>query len=386
MALVALAAPMIAACDGPIDSTAVGSVPGRIAWSLSTLRAPSRTGALAADSEHVYAYVTSLRIDAVRIIDRSVSWSASADETLDNGFSPRGIARCGDLVIFGSYLKAYAVSPRDGSRAWSWQPSAGGALGYGAPVCDGRTVYFGTGAPMLVYAVDVATGNERWHASVARSSSTGGFATTPQVGDGVVVACTRDDVTPATGMIVGIDAASGAIKWRYVWDPLSPATESSCAVSVAVASGIAVGAADDGRIFGIDVQTGSLRWSAPKAPNWDYPRDERPVWIDAGIAVAGSGSGTVTGYDLITGVERWSSRDAGGFATVIIGPMVGNRGLFVGVNSSGGAVAFDALTGARRWTLPAGSGLNQQKLFGPGVLTERLFIAVGSDGLYAVNR
>ena len=319
-------------------------------------------------------------------MDRSIAWTAAADETLDNGFSPRGIVRCGDHVVFGSYLKAYAVTPRDGTREWAWQPSQGGALGYGVPVCDGNTVYFGTGAPMFVYAVDAVTGNEKWHASVARANSTGGFATTPQVSDGVVVACTRDDVVPATGMIAGIDAATGATKWRFVWDPQPPSSESSCAVSVAAANGFAVGAADDGRIFGIDLQTGKLRWTAPKVPNWDYPRDERPVWIVDGVAIAGSGSGTVIGYDVSTGTQPWSSRDGSQFATVIIGPFVGDRGQFIGVNSSGGSVAFDAQTGARRWTLPPGSGLNQQKLFGPGVLTPSLFIAVGSDGLYAVNR
>ena len=50
------------ACDGPGASNTGGLGSGRIAWSVSSIRAPSRTGALAVDSEHVYAYVNSLRI------------------------------------------------------------------------------------------------------------------------------------------------------------------------------------------------------------------------------------------------------------------------------------------------------------------------------------
>ena len=375
---------LAAGCKSPALTDTVNPGAGSIAWRVTEIRSPLGAGALAVDATHVYAYRSGLAMSAIRLADQRVAWTAGVDETLDNNFALRGLVRCADRVIYGSFLKVYAVAPGDGTRQWSWRPSQGGALGYGAPVCDGATVYLGTGQPMLIYALDAATGQEKWHVNLSQAGGGKGFVATPRIADGVVVGCTREFLSSVTGMIVGVDATTGLEKWRHVWVPLAPTKESSCAVSVALGSGIAVGAADDGRIFGLDLQTGALRWTAPPVTGFSSIRDERPVWIVDSTVIAGSGSGVVTGLNLANGEQRW--RISGGVETTVLDPIAGDRGQFIAVSTSGATLAFEAATGRRAWTLAPGRGLNEGKFFAPGVLTSELFIAIATDGLYAVRR
>ena len=362
--------------------------PGSVAWRAGTIRSPLSAGSLAVDSVHVYVYRSGLAISAVRLSDRSIAWTAASDETFDNGAPLRGTARCGGQVIFGSAGGAlYAVSPDDGHREWRWVPSFGGDLGYGAPICDAGRVYVSTGRPMYVYAVDAASGRQLWAVNLSRTTPGTGFVATPRISDGVIVGCTREFTDTISGMIAGVDANSGAVLWRHTWTPEAPTRDASCSVSVAAANGIAVGAADDGRVFGLDLRTGALRWTAPKISGYVTGRDERPVWIVDGVVMVGSLSGVVTGLDLQTGTERWKSVDTDRVISTIIDPSLsGDRGQFTGANTSGQILSFDATTGRRLWTTTPSGKLNEKLLFGPGVLTRDLLIAVASDGLYAIWR
>jgi outer membrane protein assembly factor BamB len=361
-------------------------VASRVAWVVAEVRAPTRAGYIAVDSQAVYVYRNGLSISAVRLSDHTLMWTAIADENVDNGAALRGIARCQGNVVFGSYLAVYGVAPENGRRRWKWAPSLGGAVGFGAPVCEGGTLYFGTGYPALLYAVDAATGQEKWVARLSRIAGVDGFVATPSVSDGVVVACTREFTTPVRGMIAGVDAATGQVRWEYTWMPLPSRPDGSCAVNVASLNGVAVGAADDGRIFGLDAQTGTVRWIAPVVEGFGTPRDERPVWIVDGVVMAGSLSGVVTAFDLQTGVERWKKAAAPSTATTFIAPFTGDRGQFIAATLSGSANAYEALTGRELWTVKYGGSVNERRLFGPGALTPELFIVIGSDGLYAIRR
>ncbi len=359
----------------------------RIAWVVGEIRSPTRAGSMAVDSQTVYAYRNGLSISAVRLSDHTVLWTALADETYDNGASLRGVARCQDQIVFGSYLAVYAVAPETGRRRWKWGPSLGGAVGFGAPVCDAETLYFGAGFPALLYAVDAVTGREKWVARLGRIPGVDSFVTTPSVSDGVVVVCTREFTVPARGMIAGVDAATGQVKWEYNWTPPPSRPDASCAVNVAARNGIAVGSADDGRIFGLDVQSGAVRWTAPEVAGFGTPGDERPVWIVDGVVMAGSLSGVVTGLDLATGRELWkAAATTPRTLTTIIGPITGDRGQFVAVTISGSAYGYEAATGKEQWTVKYGRDVNERKLFGPGALTPDLFLVIGSDGLYAIRR
>jgi outer membrane protein assembly factor BamB len=382
--LVVLTTMLLVACQRTGVTDSGGKPGGSLVWRVAEIRSPLSAGELAVDSQHVYAYRSGLAISAVRLTDHGIAWTAGVDETLDNGFAPRGLVRCAGGVVFGSVGALYSVAPADGRRAWRWVPSDGGILGYGAPVCDGATVFMATGRPMYLYAIDAITGQEKWRTKLSLNPASHGFIATPRIADGVAVVCTRELPSPVTGMIAGVDVRTGRELWRYTWAPLAPTVESSCAVSVAAGGGLAVGAADDGRIFGLELRTGAIRWTAPRVAGFVSPRDERPVWIVDGIVFAGSGSGVVTGLDLATGAERWRTVDATlTVKTTILDPINGNRGQFIAANTSGSVLAFDAQTGRRQWTRERSGGA---AFFGPGVLTCDLFIVVAADGLYALAR
>ncbi len=382
-----LAACALCACaDGPVSSRARS--PGSIAWRVADIRSPSGSAQLAADERHAYAYRDGLSISAVRLSDHRILWTARSDETFDFGFAPRGLTRCGSTVVFGSSSALYGVKPADGGRVWRWTPSKGGQLGYAAPTCAGSVVYFGTGRPMFIYAIDADTGVELWGASLALQVSSDGFVRTPRYSNGVVIGCTREFTRNFTGMIAGVDAETGARLWQHTWTAQPPTTDASCGGAVSADGGLAVGAADDGRIFGLDLRSGELRWTAPRVDGYTSSNsDERPIVIADGFVVAGSRSGVIVAVDLATGAERWRMVDPKGtIYSAITNPFSAQGGLAVGMNTGGFAIAFDVSTGRRRWTFVPSGDVTQQILFGPGVLTDSLIVAVGSDGLYALRR
>jgi outer membrane protein assembly factor BamB len=374
-----------ALAGGCRESSLSGAGGDRIAWRVGEVRSPLRSGAIAADANNVYAYTNNYAIAAIRLSDQRRLWSAAGDETSNIEAGTQGAAVCSETVIFNSYLATYGVNSATGARRWRWRPSQGGGTGYGSPICDSGTVYIGTARPMRVYAVDVATGAERWAANVDRNSGGNGFVATPRVGEGVVVACTREFGTPLTGMIAAIDAGSGRELWRYEWTPLPPFEHSSCGRFVAVARSLAIGALDDGRVVALELRTGVVRWTAAPVVGLQSSIDERPLAIvDDTILAIGSLSGVVTAVHVDTGRELWRSPAL--TESVINNGLLADRGQVMAVSLSGWAMAFDARTGRRQWTVRAGPALNERTMFPPGVLTPSLFIAIATDGLYAFRR
>ncbi len=371
------------ACREP--TTEVNVTSGALAWRAGGIVSPTSSGALASDSEHVYAYSSNVSIVALRVADRKVDWTARAtDGEGANTSAMRGIVKCGGLVIFGSYRRVYAVDAVSGRQIWSWLPSLGGALYTAAPTCVGGTLFVATLTPMFLYAVDAVTGTERFVRPLNRRVENDGFATTPHVDGGVVATCTREFAYPYTGMVAVFDASSGTELWRYTWSPPPPWTLASCTQAVVMSNNTVVVAVDDGRIFGLDQRTGALLWTAPRVGV--AASDERPMTIVDGIVVAGSLTGVVTGIDVTTGATLWSTVDADYALTSINLPILGEQHRVFATTLSGSAVKFDVQTGRRLWLTPTNRVVNTGELFGPGVLTPSLYILVGADGIYAFNR
>ena len=238
---------------------------------------------------------------------------------------------------------------------------------------------------MRLYALDAVTGAERWVANLDRSSGGNGFVAPPRVGEGVVIACTREFGTPLKGMIAALDAGTGREMWRYQWTPFPPFENASCGRFVAVARSLAIGALDDGRIVALELRTGVVRWTAPPVAGLQSSLDERPLAIvDDTILALGSLSGTVTAVHIDTGRRLWQTPAL--TETVINNGLLADRGQVVAVSLSGWAMAFDAKTGAKQWTVRANAALTERAMYSPGVLSPSLFIAAATDGLYAIRR
>jgi outer membrane protein assembly factor BamB len=357
-----------------------------VAWKVDII-SPSSAGDIAADSSNVYVYQSDLGIKAIRMADQKILWGAMADETFGAGDPMEGIAVCAERVIFGTFGAAYAVSPSSGARLWRWQPREGGLLGYSAPTCKGNTLFFGTGRPMRVYAVDALTGRELWSREMTEAPGSNGYVATPRVADGIVVACTREFAIPFRGRVAALDANTGAELWRFQWQPEPPREWASCPFHAAIGGGVALASADDGRVFAFNARTGARLWTLPGDPQNRSADDQRSLEIVGNTVVVGSLSGSVIGVDLRTGQQRWTyAIREGRDLTIMDDGFVADSSMLVGVNSSGWALALDPRSGTPLWEVPRGTNLNVRAMFGRGVLTKDLFIAIASDGVYAIRR
>ncbi len=207
------------------------------------------------------------------------------------------------------------------SLALAWRndvvPARFEEISSGAAVADGVVYAAGFGrvvdgtAVSRLYALDLATGAERWSAKLP-----GLTRWTPSVEDGVVVlAVERPDL--ALGLYA-VDATTGARRW---YRPLACAdcrpnsTETWPAV---VADGVAIAAMGGafshgdygpyGRIWVFDVRDGTQLWTrALRNPSL-------PVVADGALfvgeeSVEMNAEGSLHAYELRTGVERWQRRD-----------------------------------------------------------------------------
>lgn len=269
-----------------------------------------------------------------------------------------------------------------------WTTAVGGHVITAAPIIAGDSVYVATtdladGNTGGIVALDLATGAQRWRVPTLRALR-GGIAV---AGDTLVV-------PQIDGVVLGIDATSGALRWRHelssdvaaqagaifgapaadlgdalvghqravaalagstgaaLWtdDPVPDGADSQSAAAIAIGEGIAVGTFNRalGGLLAWDRATGKRLWSAV---------DEGTVAINASPVIARdaiylvSGATEVTALDL-AGQQRWRVKlDDEGFewgnATVGTPALAG--GILVVPTLYRDLVALDAATGAELW-------------------------------------
>ncbi|MEA2526737.1 MAG: eukaryotic-like serine/threonine-protein kinase [Thermomicrobiales bacterium] len=244
-----------------------------------------------------------------------------------------------------------------------------------APVVSDGIVYVGTTADTF-YAIEMTTGELRWCRQVG---FVGGAAA---VAGDIVIVDHRDERRTPGHVIVGLDRATGAERWRiqiFGW-----------ASDLVIADGVAYVGTGDGAILALDAATGAARWRFALEP------DERglggfgrPAVADGTVYASGSGKDEEILYaiDAETGNERWRfSGDHDGPAGG--SPVVADGMIFFG--SLGGVVGgLNAQTGEVRWRFEAAGPTSAT----PAVVDGVLYAASGSktddaDGdayLYAVD-
>lgn len=294
-----------------------------------------------------------------------------------------------DAVFFGDLGGSiYAVARATGKERWRVRTGSLAPLPWGhegtdyyasSPAVVGDRVFVGSGDG-TVYALDAATGRERW------TFKTGGrVRSSPAVVDGVVYIGSFD------GHLYALDAATGRERWKYVTNGVSLVSANfgydrrSIQSSPVVVGGVVYIGSRDGHLYALGARDGKLRWSyAHDATSWAISspavRDsvvyegssdghffhtlrvadgkeiwrvvtEKSVWASPVVAgglvyiadgsYAAEGGGTVRALDVATGEERWRYRVNGG---VLSSPALGDGILAFG--SDDGAVY--ALGGSER--------------------------------------
>lgn len=212
------------------------------------------------------------------------------------------------------------------------------ASGGGLAVAGGR-VYATTGFGTLS-ALDAATGAPVWTHNF-RSLPTGA----PTVAGGLVYVTTRNGVGWA------LDAGTGRVAWSVVGTPSVAGIVGGASPAVGT-DGLAVFAFPDGGLAGVDAATGAARWrgfisgrrlETVASRIADVTGD--PV-LSGAVVVAGTHSGRTAAFDRATGAPLWSL-DEGAMAA----PVVTGSDVFL-ITDRNALVRADRNTGRMVWSQP----------------------------------
>lgn len=232
-----------------------------------------------------------------------------------------------DPAPLTEYAPTLAVSTR-------WDVSIGSGGGYGfAPQVVGDTVYAAVPSGVVV-ALDLASGAVRWRVGdVPLSAGVGS--------DGKVTA-----VATADGQVVAYDA-QGAKLWKV---------QAASAVNVppVVGGGIVAVRTTDYRVQAFDATTGKLRWNVQRPGPALALRTSMRLLMEPGLVVAGMPNGRLMAIDVASGAVRWEgsvSAARGGSDLERISDIVGAPlrvgSSLCGVSYQGRTTCFDMAQGGR---------------------------------------
>jgi len=197
----------------------------------------------------------------------------------------------------------YALDRAAGTRKWAFD--AHNPI-FSSPAVGDGAVYFGTRDGKL-FAVDASTGKQRWTLTTGRlmawpwgHESGDVYTSSPAFDQGTVFFAAGD------GSVYAVNAATGKEKWHAQ-------TEGRVRASPAVdASRVYVGSAD-GRVYAFDRATGAAKWKfeteGVKLNSGDYGFDRRTVQASPavvnGTVFVGARDGWIYAIDAEKGTERW---------------------------------------------------------------------------------
>ena len=147
-----------------------------------------------------------------------LAWSLDVDSAM--GLAVEPIEVDGTIFLSTSGDRVLAIDADSGRVRWTFDPhvplsnmnhSYYARTNKGVAVWDGR-VYVGTG-DCRVIALNAATGQQDWAATICPDPSLSGIGAAPRVGGGRVYMGYGGD-TGARGSVVALDAKSGQMLWR----------------------------------------------------------------------------------------------------------------------------------------------------------------------------
>jgi eukaryotic-like serine/threonine-protein kinase len=285
---------------------------GKLLWTANTGAAVSSSPAVAGG--RVFVQTRKGLVLALSAEDGKVAWRAQTgeDAPLDWGYENGDMYVSSPAVVEGTVLLGsgdghlYALDAETGRG--KWRVETGGRVRSSPAVSDG-TVYVGS-LDGSVYAADLATGALKWRFDTqghGLSSARFGYdrksiQSSPAVADGLVYIGARD------GSLYAIDAATGKQKWRAdhggSWVITGPAVRDGK---------VFVGSSDARFVQAVDAQSGREVWRASMpASVWSSPA------IAGSTLYIGDTGGGVHALDARTGKTLWTFETGRGvFATPV---------------------------------------------------------------------
>lgn len=291
----------------------------------------------------------------------------------------------GALYVGSSDHFLYALDVSSATLKWKFKTE--GRI-TSSPAVSAGLVYFGS-YDSNFYAVDAMTGQLKW------KFQTGGerrfaarhlhgaepaaetmpdpfdfFLSSPVVWNGTVYFGSGDTC------IYALDAASGAVKWKFKTGDVVHA-------SPAISSGTPFVGSWDSYFYALDAATGKEKW---RFKTGDDPDIHNQVGIQSSAAVAdglvyfGCRDSNFYAVDAVTGKQRWSFSNKGSW--VIASPAVLNGKVYFGTSDSGFVHALDAKSGAPIFSLD----FKHWPMFSsPAIAGGTLYIGSHQGKLFAIN-
>jgi len=204
------------------------------------------------------------------------------------------------VVFFGSGdTNIYAVDAATGKERWHHKT---GDVVHASPAVEDGTVFVGSWDSWF-YALDAKTGKQKWKFKTGEDKETYnqvGIQSSAAVVDGVVYFGCRDS------FVYALDAKTGAKKWAYSnngsWVNTSPAVSGGL---------VFFGTADKHTVHAVDIKTGKdaytvdLKWLVFSSPA-----------VAGNMLVVGTHGGRIHAVDLTTHKEAWAFETDGCRANV----------------------------------------------------------------------
>ncbi|HVT39773.1 MAG TPA: PQQ-binding-like beta-propeller repeat protein [Gemmatimonadaceae bacterium] len=313
------------------------------------------------------------RLYALALATGAVKWVFDAGSPI-----PTSPAVSSGAVFFGARDGTYySVDQATGQRRWSFKTGSELPWPWGhesgdhylsSPSLDAGAVIFGAGDGN-VYALDAATGKERWHVHTE-----GRVRSSPAIDRG------RIFVGSADGVLYALDAATGATAWRYRTEGASLSSKDygfdrrTIQSSPAVADGIVFVGARDGFLYAVDAATGKLRWRADNKVSWV---NASPAIADGVVYSATSDGHFVQAIDASSGNELWRApTDVPAWSS----PSIAGTMLY-GADWAGRIHALDRKTGKEAWFFRTGAAV-----FSSPAISGDLLVVGSTDGsVYALR-
>ena len=339
-ALVVVAGLLVAACGGS----------GSASSGCTTIRGTVTGSSAGASGSWPYSNVdlantrdaTGSTVSSANVSRLTQAWTFRLTGKAADGVRPYGSLTANPIVENGVvYLQdldsdVYALALATGKLRWEYrcnQPERSGPGPNGVAVADGK-VYGLT--PTAAFALSATTGHTMWVKSGLLGKGQGTFGIQPQVADGRVYLASQYGSGPGGGVLLALNASSGAVLWRFntvvgpepgvqalgvgaggAWE--TPLVSGDGSVTYGIgnpyqtpAAAIAHPAAElytDSDV-NLDAATGKLRWYYQGVPNdfKDYDMQTSPISARVGgvPVVIGSGKmGTVYEMNAGTGKLIW---------------------------------------------------------------------------------
>jgi eukaryotic-like serine/threonine-protein kinase len=299
---------------------------------------------------------------------------------------------------FALALPAVAIAQ---SPIWTFKTS--GPI-YASPTVHADVVYVGSSDGHL-YALDAASGTERWRASLG-----GAVDAAPAVAGGMVFVGSRD------GNFHALDAAEGTLLWSfrtggekrldfwdfYLSDPLvhgqrvifgsgdgsvyaldldtgerhwSFMTDGAVHAAPVADDRTVYVASFDGGLYALDLESGAVSWTFQTEGNEFFPRGElqRAPLLHDGVLYAGSRDYHLYAIDAASGDLLWQKREGDGW--IIATPLAIGDLLYFGASDGQRFYAIDRATGEERWSIPV-----HTRVFGSAIEVADVIVFGGFNG------